>query len=213
MGQLVAKSFEEFLRDNGYGWSGLIAENCGRGVEEYCKCDKYLSHLDDTYILLGSRYDWDEDRGRVSVIDNRAIKYIKEDDVTFQIYNRVKNGKFELEKDLSAEWIRYQLINIDGYEQRALSFSRYILATYPQGIENKKRLLAQEIDRLTRNTNASIKNMEESIAKSKCVEEIASQLRQERLIQQAIELGAKDNFKDTVSNDACLKHLTDTFSK
>lgn len=213
MGQLVAKSFGEFLGENGYGWSGLIAQNCGRGVEEYCKCDKYLRHLDDCYILLGFPYYWDEDRGRISVIDNGAVKYIKQDDVTFQIYNRVKNGKFELEKDLSAEWIRYQLTNIDGYEQRALSFSRYILANYPQDIENRKRLLAQEIDSITRKANTSIRNMEESIAKSKCVEEIARQVREERLIQQAIELGAKDDFKDTTSNDACLKHLTDTFGK
>lgn len=53
--------------------------------------------------------------------------------------------------------------------------------------------------------------MEDTISLSKMVEEVLDKVQQERLIKRQIELGAKDDFKDTTSNDACLQHLTDTF--
>ena len=163
--------------------------------------------------MLGSHHDWDEDDGYVKVSDDPFVKYINHNDTMFRVYTRNKSGNFELEKDLSAEWIRYQALNVEDYIQDTLPYVRYIQANYPKRIQERKNLLAQEIERITRESNTLIREMEDTIGRSKTAEEILSQVQQERLIKQQIEFSAKDNFKDTTSNDACLKHLTDTFGK
>ena len=176
MGQLVAKNLKEFLKDNGYNWSGYIAEYNGKKVEEYYICDKYKGDLDNRYILLGKQYTWDEDIGWVNVIDDsKHVKYIKQDDITFKVYIATYEGP-KLEKDLSNEWIKYQALNVNGYAQGVLNMERYIQLNYPRDIESKKNLLAQEIERITREANSSIKYMEERVARSKEVEEVLSEV-------------------------------------
>ena len=206
--------FKQFLADNGYRWSGYVAVYYGRDCEQFKICDKFaLAGLNNKYILLGSHHDWDEDDGYVKVSDDPFVKYINHNDTMFRVYTRNKSGNFELEKDLSAEWIRYQALNVEDYIQDTLPYVRYIQANYPKRIQERKNLLAQEIERITRESNTLIREMEDTIGRSKTAEEILSQVQQERLIKQQIEFSAKDNFKDTTSNDACLKHLTDTFGK
>ncbi len=204
--------FKEFLKDNGYNWSGYIAEYYGRDCEQFKICDEFaLAGLNNKYILLGSHYDWDEDDGYIKVNDHQFIKYIKHTDIMFRVYTRNKSGNFELEKDLSAEWVRYQALNIKDYVKDTLPYTRHIQVSYPKRIQERKNLLAQEIELLTKSTNDTIREMEDTIFLSKMVEEVLGKVQQERLIKRQIELGAKDNFKDTTSNDACLQHLTDTF--
>ena len=204
--------FQEFLKDNGYEWSGYIAEYDGRVYQDYYKGEKYLSDLDNKYILLGSPYDWDEDKGKVKVVDNKSVKYIRQDEIAFMIYIATYEGQ-KLEKDLSAEWVRYQALNIKDYISDTLFDLRRLLASYPDIIQDRKNLLAQEIERITRESNIAIRDMEEDFARTKMAAEIIRQVREERLIKRCIELDAKDNFKDTKNNDACLQHLTDTFGK
>lgn len=207
---LTAKNLKEFLKDNKYEWSGYIAAYDGRVCQDYFKADKYLSDLDNRYILLGSQYDWDEDNGKIKVVDNEKVKYIRQNGITFKVYIATYEG-FKLEKDLSAEWVEYQALNIEEYVDETLFGLRYVLASYPKSIKDRKDALAQEIARITREGNAEIRRMEDDFAKSKMAAETIRRIQQERLIEKQIELGAKDNFKDTSSNDACLKHLTDTF--
>lgn len=211
MGQLVAKNLKEFLKDNGYNWSGYIAEYYGRNCEQFKTCDKFLSGLNNTYILLGSHYDWDEDDGYIKVTGDPFVKYVRHNEIMFRVYTRNKSDKFELEKDLSAEWVRYQVLNVEDYAENTLPYTRHIQESYPKRIQERKNLLAQEIELITKATNDTIREMEDAISLSKMVEDVLSQVQQERLIKQQIELGAKDNFKDTTSNDACLQYLTDTF--
>lgn len=210
--QLTAKNLKEFLQQNGYEWSGYIAEYDGRVYQDYYKGEKYLSDLDNKYILLGSQYDWDEDKGKVKVVDNKSVKYIRQDEIAFMIYTATYEGQ-KLEKDLSAEWVRYQALNIKDYISDTLFDLRRLLASYPDIIQDRKNLLAQEIERITRESSIAIRDMEEDFARTKMAAEIIRQVQQERLIKQHIELDAKDDFKDTTSNDACLQHLTDTFGK
>ena len=210
---LMKDNFKQFLADNGYRWSGYIAEHYGRDYEQFKSCDKFFSCLNNTYILLGSHYDWDEEDGYIKVFDDPFVKYIKHTDIMFRVYTRNKSGNFELEKDLSAEWVRYQALNVKDYIKDTLPYTRHIQVSYPKRIQERKNLLAQEIELLTKSTNDTIREMEDTISLSKMVEEVLGKVQQERLIQQAIQLGAKDNFKDTTSNDACLQHLTDTFGK
>ena len=210
--ELQQINFNEFLKDNGYEWSGYIAENNGSRYEKYYKCDENENNLNNMYILLGSASDWDEESGWVRVVEDRAVKYIRQDHITFKVYNATYDGP-KLEKDLSNEWVRYKALNVDGYFERTLTIGKEIQARYPRDIETRKSLLALEIMRITRDANSSIARMEERLARSKEVEEILNQVQEERLIKKQIELGTKDNFKDTTTNDACLQHLTDTFGK
>jgi len=205
--------FKEFLQQNGYIWSGYVAENTRSVCETFRNSGDDFDDLDDAYILWGSHYDWDEDDGYIKIYDNPFVKYIRHDEIMFRVYAITENGKYELEKDLSAEWVRYQALNIDGYIDETLFDLRHVLASSPKFIQDRKNALAQEIERVTREGNAAIKTMEEDFARSKMAVEIIRQVREERLIKRQIELGAKDNFKDTTSNDACLQHLTDTFGK
>ena len=206
--------FQEFLQQNGYRWSGYVAEYYGRDCEQFKICDKFaLAGLNNKYILLGSRYDYDEDDGYIKVNDDPFVKYVRHNEIMFRVYTRNKIDKFELEKDLSAEWVRYQALNVEDYAENTLPYTRHIQESYPKRIKERKSFLAQEIELLTKSTNDTIREMEDTISLSKMVEEVLGKVQQERLIQQAIQLGAKDDFKDTTSNDACLQHLTDTFGK
>ncbi|MBQ8522978.1 MAG: hypothetical protein IJ458_04940 [Clostridia bacterium] len=209
---LMKDNFKQFLADNGYIWSGYIAEHYGRNYEQFKICDKFaLAGLNNKYILLGSRYDYDEDDGYIKVTDDPVVKYIKHTDIMFRVYTINKSGNFELEKDLSAEWVRYQALNVKDYIKDTLPYTRHIQVSYPKRIQERKNLLAQEIELLTKSTNDTIREMEDTIFLSKMVEDVLGKVQQERLIKQQIGLGAKDDFKDTTSNDACLQHLTDTF--
>ena len=205
--------FQEFLQQNGYTWSGYVAENTRRTCETFNNSDEDLDYLDDTYILLGSYYDYDEDDGYIKVTGDPLVKYIRHNDIMFRVYTRNKSDKFELEKDLSAEWVRYQALNVKDYIEDNLPYIRHIQASYPKAIERRKNLLAQEIESITKEANTQIRSMEDNFALSKMAEETIKQVQQERLIKKQIELGAKDDFKDTKNNDACLQHLTDTFGK
>ena len=210
---LTSKNFKEFLQQNGYNWSGYLAEDSEQEYERYYPCGKFKNSLNDRYILLGSVYDWDEDYGFVKVWDNDSVKYIQHDDIVFHVYKSISGGKFELEKDLSAEWVRYQALNVEGYIEETLFGLRHVLASSPKFIQDRKNALAQEIERITREANFAIKAMEEDLARSKMAVETIRQVQEERLIKKQIELGAKDDFKDNVDNDMCLQHLTDTFGK
>lgn len=187
----VAKDFKYFLAEYGYAWSGYLAEDSEQEYEQYYPCGKFKNSLNDRYILLGSIYDWDEDCGFVKVWDNDAVKYIQHNDITFHVYKSVSGGKFELEKDLSAEWVRYQAVNIEGYIDETLFYLRHVLASSPKVIQDRKNALAQEIEQVTREGNAAIKAMEEDFARSKMAEGIIKQVQQERLIKQQGELDAK----------------------
>ncbi len=210
---ITAKHLKEFLKDNGYNWSGYVAEYCGRRVEDYREFSKYECDLDNKYILLGKKYAWDEDIGRVNVVnDSNLVKYIRQDDITFKVYIATYEGP-KLEIDLSKEWVRYQSLNVEDYIEETLFDLRHVLASSPKFIQYRKNALAQEIERITREANFANKPMEEDLARSKMAVETIKQVQEERLIKQRIELGAKDNFKDTTSNDACLQHSTDTFGK
>lgn len=203
--------FKEFLQQNGYMWSGYVAGNSGCACETFENGDEDLDDLDGAYVLLGSHYDWDEDDGYIKVTGDPFVKYIRHSATMFRVYAITENSKYELEKDLSAEWVRYQALNVEYYIEDNLPYIRHVQANYPTAVERRKNLLAQEIERLTRDANDSIIEMEDEISRSKMAEETIKQVQQERLIKQQIELGAKDNFKDNASNDACLQHLIDNF--
>ena len=203
--------FQEFLQQNGYRWSGYIAENTKSTCEKFENGDEDLWSLDGNYILLGSHYDWDEDDGYIEVTGDPFIKHIRHSTTMFRVFSITPNGKSELEKDLSAEWVRYQALNVKDYIEDNLPYIRNIKESYPKAIERRKNLLAQEIERITKEANASIREIEDELGRCKMAEETIKQVQEERLIKQCIELGAKDYFKDTKNNDACLQHLTDTF--
>ena len=178
----VAKDFKYFLAEYGYAWSGYLAEDSEQEYEQYYPCGKFKNSLNDRYILLGSVYDWDEDYGFIKVWDNDSVKYIQHDDITFHVYKSVSGGKFELEKDLSAEWVRYQALNIEDYIDETLFDLSHILASYPKHIQDRKNLLAQEIERISKEGNTAIRKMEEDFALSKMAVETIKQVQQEATI-------------------------------
>ena len=213
MRQLTTKDFQEFLKANGYDWSGYFAENYGRSYEHFNCCGKYENCVNNRYILLGSPQDWDwgEADLKMSVFGNPKVRYIRQSDVTFKVYNAKFILEPTLEKDLSNEWVKYQALNIEGYIEETLSSEKDVQKTFPDLIKHRKTMLAKQIKRLIKETNEEIESMLDCLGRSIEVEQILKPMQQERLIKKQIQLGAKDNFKDNASNDACLQHLTDTF--
>ena len=210
MRQLTTKDFQEFLKANGYDWSGYFTENYGRSYEHYSD-GKYTDCLNNRYILLGSPQDWGKGDWVVQLIGNPKVRYIRQSDVTFKVYNAKFILEPTLEKDLSNEWVKYQALNIEGYIEETLSSEKDVQKTFPDLIKHRKTMLAKQIKRLIKETNEEIESMLDCLGRSIEVEQILKPMQQERLIKKQIQLGAKDNFKDNASNDACLQHLTDTF--
>ena len=163
------------------------------------------------YILLGSPQEWGKGDWVVQLIGNPKVRYIRQSDVTFKVYKAKFMSEPTLEKDLSNEWVRYQALNFEGYIEETLSSEMDVQKTFPDLIKHRKTMLAKQIERLTKEANEAIASMEDGLIRSKEVVEILKPMQQERLIKKQIQLGAKDNFKDNASNDACLQHLTDTF--
>ena len=209
--QLVTKNFQEFLKANGYEWSGYFAENNGKNYEHLCLCGKYENCLNNRYIFLGSSQDWSNGDWGVSLIGNAKVKYIRQSDVTFKVYNAKFNSEPTLEKDLSDEWVRYQALNIEGYIEETLSSERDVQISFPDLIKHRKTMLAKQIERLIKETNDEIESMLDCLGRSIEVEQILKPMQQERLIKKQIEFGARDNTKSNMNSDKNLQHLTDTF--
>lgn len=210
MRQLTTKDFQEFLKENGYEWSGYFAENYGRSYEQYAY-DKYRGCINNKYILLGTSQEWAEGDWLVQLIGNPKVRYIRQSDVTFKVYKAKFMTEPTLEKDLSNEWVRYQALNFEGYIEETLSSEMDVQKTFPDLIKHRKTMLAKQIERLTKEANEAISSMQDCLDRSIEVEQILKPMQQERLIKKQIEFGARDNTKSNMNSDKNLQHLTDTF--
>lgn len=175
MRTLISADLQQFLNENGYNWTGYIAENTSQATEKYYRCSKWQNDLNDHYIILGKTYDWDEEEGYVCVRDNKHVRYIIQDDTTLKVCNRLSGGRLSLEKDLSDKWVEYQVKTIPGYAENILTQCKSIQANYSRKVQDRKNLLAQDIERLTKEANKSIEAMEQRVNRSKQVEQIIHQ--------------------------------------
>ena len=175
MRTLISPDLQQFLKENGYNWTGYIAQNTNQATEEYYRCSKWQNDLNNHYILLGKTYDWDEEEGYICVRANKDVRYIIQDDTTLKIYNVLSGGKISLENDLSDKWIAHQSKIIPGYAENILRQCQSIQANYPRNVQDRKNLLAQDIERLTKEANQSIDSMSKRVERSKHVEQIIHQ--------------------------------------
>ena len=140
MRTLISADLQQFLNENGYNWTGYIAENTSQATEEYYRCSKWQNDLNDHYIILGKTYDWDEEKGHVCVRDNKHVRYIIQDDTTLKVCNRLSDGRLSLEKDLSDKWVEYQAKTIPGYTENILTQCKSIQANYSRKVQDRKNL-------------------------------------------------------------------------
>ena len=166
MRTLVAADVQQFLNDNGYDWTGFIALNRGHKSEICFKCGKWRIDFNNCYILLG------QDDGLINVRGNNFIRYIKQDDVTFVIYKRLQDGRLQKEKDLSDNWVEFQTNLIPGYAESILTRCQRIQSNHHVKVQDRKNLLAKDIERLTREANQSIEAMGAEVNKSKHIEQV-----------------------------------------
>ena len=214
------EKFISFIQQYGYNWNGLICKPRviikGGGKFKLAE-GPYMNRSDGFYILLDERYEREVD---ASVLDNPKVKYIEYDEETFKIYESKKKVDIfspyfkdgDLEKDLSDEWIKLCALNIEGYAEDLLYFHGNSQIANLKNIRYKK----EDVERFVKEAREYIADREREIERSKHIEAVVKQAQQEqqaRLIQKQIQIGARDDFKDTVDNDACLKHITDTFGK
>ena len=178
MRELTVVDFKKFLSRYRIHWTGLVAENTNQEYEEYKKCDKFLSSLDDKYILLGDDYDWDEESGKVSVKDYR-VRYIKQNLTTFNIYYKDNKGLnyLNLSQNLSDEWITYLVFNVDGYAESVLGVCKHIQEKTPKQIAERNGLLSKRIKELKAETNEANENDVFELNRSKQIEKLVKQLR------------------------------------
>lgn len=175
MRTLISVDLQKFLNDNGYNWTGYIAQNTSQATEEYYRCSKWQNDLNNHYIILNKTFSWNNQEGYVCVRANKDVRYIIQDDTTLKVYNVLSGGKFSLENDLSDKWVQYQTKIIPGYAENILRQCKSIQANYPRNVQDRKNLLAKDIERLTRDANKSIESMAERVDRSKQVEQIINQ--------------------------------------
>ena len=175
MRTLVSADLQQFLKQNGYNWTGYIAHNTSQATEEYYRCSKWQNDLNNHYIILDKKYNWYEKEGYICVRANKDVRYIIQDDTTLKVYNVLSKGKLQEEVDLSDKWVEFQVKTIPGYAENILRQCKSIQANYPRNVQDRKNLLAKDIERLTRDANKSIDSMAERVDRSKQVEQIINQ--------------------------------------
>lgn len=178
MRELTAEDFKKFLAEQGYNWSGLIADNTNHRYEQFKKCSKFLSSLNDKYILLGSNEDWDEESGVISVKDAN-VKYIKHDLTTFNVYYKDNKGLnyCNLAKALTDEWIKYLVLNVEGYAESMLETCKHIQEKTSKEIAERNGLISKRIKELQQEANELNERSKFKLNKSKQVEKLIKKLK------------------------------------
>lgn len=193
--------FQEFLQQNGYTWSGYVAENTRSKYEKYRSSSYDLKDLDNTYILLGSQNDWDETDGYVKVTYEPLVKYIRHNKITFIVYSTSQNGIYELEKDLSDEWVRYQALSVEGYADEILFELNPVIAADQKSVRDSGNNEIVPKKSSVEEKDPEIKWMEHRLAKNQRVVETIRQVRRENLIKRKEELREKYGSKEARNID------------
>lgn len=224
----TVEDIKNFLMEQGYNWTKRIGEDRGEYEVAFNDCGKYSKYIDDQYILIGTEEDWGDSIDEYYVCEDITkcpfVKYIRHSSLTkFKVYKPIEHSNsgelgfgntyidYELEKDLSIEWVKFLVKLCPEFGDYLLKNCDTLMWQEKGHMETETRLIAKRIAELQQQDKDIKANYNKKIEHYKKVIDAVKQTQEEKLLQQAIEIDAKDNFKDTTSNDACLQHLTDTF--
>lgn len=219
----TVEDIRNFLMEQGYNWTKRIGEDRGEYEVAFNDLGSY-KYIDKYFILTGTEQEWGDSVDEYYVCEDIRqcpyVKYIEQPSLTEFKVRKIVSGKlgpsstyvdYELEKDLSIEWVKFLVKLCPEFGEWLIKNCDTILWLEKGHMEEETRLIAKKIAELEQQDKESKANYNNKVRHYKNVIDAVKQTHQEILIEQQIEFSAKDNFKDNANNDACLKHLTDTF--
>ena len=149
MRKLTALDFKKFLWAYGYYWNGLVADRTGQQYEEFRKCNKLLSSLDNKYIIVERANILEEKDGFVDVREPQ-VKYVRCDLTSFNIYYIDNKGPnfLNLLRCLDEEWVKYLILHVEGYEKYVAKEYKDLKIGIENQIDRRNRLLSLQIRKL-----------------------------------------------------------------
>ena len=177
------EKFISFIQEHGYNWYGLVCAPrvITRRVGNFkLTAGPYMCRSGEFYIILDEHCETKDD---VSILDNPKVKYIEYDEESFKIYSSKKKIDIfspyfkdgDLEKDLSDEWIKLCVLNIEGYAEDLLYFHGNSQIANRKNIQYKK----EEVAQLIKEAREYIADREKAIEQSRHIEAVIKQVQQE----------------------------------
>lgn len=166
------EDFQTFLMEHDYNWLGVSAPyNINKNIEDmYGFSSKKVTSLDNTIIVLedesiwGKKVEGNKLNARAVCEKNPYVRYIEQNGTTFKVYRMAKrkfahgesvdyqyvfnNVEFVLEKDLSAEWIKYLAQTKPQYAQFMLERCEQRKQELMESYKMRKQLIAEKRKKL-----------------------------------------------------------------
>ena len=166
------EDFQTFLMEHDYNWMGLsVPYNINKNIEDmYGFSIKRVKTLNNTIIVLEDKSIWGKKvegttlNARAVCEKNPYIRYIEQNGATFKVYRMARkkfgpgesvdyqytfnNVEFVLEKDLSAEWIKYLAQTKPQYAQYMLSRCEQRKHDLMENYNVRKQIIADKRKRL-----------------------------------------------------------------
>ena len=174
MNRLTGEELKEFLKEFGYNWEGLMSRPAkypfSQEHEVYSVDLEDLISVDRKYILVNTTAIAGD---IVRVPNSSVIRLIRKSPICFQIYRPTStNQKWELDKDLSDEWVEYWALKDEAYRQHILAECKQVQKEIPESIERHKNLLAKRIAELQKETAGYIAEDNKKLEKYSQIEQI-----------------------------------------
>ena len=167
-------------------------KNQGYKISKATSINELFSATDEDVVLLytGDNVDIDNEikngiatessKNFVAVVINdttlkvvKKTEFLSVGDIDMPVYN------YEVVRDLSKEWIRYQLRNDKTYKTRIMSSIENNKKTVKQNLKDDRSLISEEIAQLKRKKLEAIKTANQDIKKYKDLKKLVSSIDKE----------------------------------
>lgn len=198
------EDFKTFLMEHDYNWMGLsVPYNINKNIEEmYGFSVKKITSLDNTIIVLedasiwGKKVEGNRLNARAVCEKNPYVRYIEQSGTTFKVYRMARkkfgageridyqytfnNVEFVLEKDLSADWIKYLAQTKPQYAQFMLERCEQRKRALMENYDIRKQLIADERKKLDAQEIELRHSVENRMSSYKQLEAIIKSVKKEQ---------------------------------
>ncbi|MBQ3502775.1 MAG: hypothetical protein IJA72_03830 [Clostridia bacterium] len=190
----TVEDVKQFLMEQGYAWTKSFGENRGDHEVAFNDCGKYNKYIDDQYILIGTEDDWGDSVDEYYVCEDITkcpyVKYIRQPSLTeFKVYKPIEHPHvgepgfgntyidYELEKDLSIEWVKFLVKLCPEFGDYLLKNCDTLIWQEKGHMETETRFIAKKIEELEQQDKESKANYNNKVRHYKNVIDAVKQTK------------------------------------
>ena len=156
---------KQFLMEQGYNWTKRVGKDDGEYEVAFNDIGEYGKYLDNQFILVGTKDGWGDSIDEYYVCEDITecpfVKYIRQSSLTeFLVYKPIEHShvgepgfgdtyiEYELEKDLSIEWVKFLVKLCPEFGDYLLKNCDTLIWQEKGHMETETRLIAKKIAEL-----------------------------------------------------------------